>query len=76
MDQAIRQKAVVKLGGIIKIQSSELPIGTEVDVIVIMKTVAKNKQSLSSIIGSGKGSFASPQEADDFINRERDAWSL
>jgi hypothetical protein len=76
MNQAIRQKAVVKPGGVINIQSSELPVGTEVDVIVIVERAGKKKQSLRSIIGTGKGCFATPQEADDFISRERDTWSL
>jgi hypothetical protein len=76
MDEAIRQKTVVKPGGVINIQSSELPVGTEVDVIVIVDRAGKKKQSLRSIIGTGKGCFATPQEADDFISRERDAWSL
>jgi len=52
MNKAIRQKAVVKPGGVIKIQSSELPVGTEVDVIVIMETAAKKEQSLRSIISA------------------------
>jgi hypothetical protein len=76
MNKAIRQKTVVKPGGFINIQSSELPVGTEVYVIVIVETSAKNKQYLRSIIGTGKGCFARSQEADDFISRERDAWSL
>lgn len=74
MNEAIRQKAVVKPGGVINIQSLELPVGTEVDVIVIVERAGKKKQSLRSIIGTGKGCFATPQEADDFISRERDAW--
>jgi hypothetical protein len=74
MNEAIRQKAVVKPGGVINIQSSELPVGTEVDVIVIMERAGKKKQSLRSIIGTGKGCFATPQEADDFISGERDTW--
>ncbi len=74
MNEAIRQKAVMKPDGVINIQSSELPVGTEVDVIVIMERAGKKKQSLRSIIGTGKGCFATPQEADDFISRERDAW--
>jgi hypothetical protein len=74
MNQAIRQKAVVKPGEVINIQSSELPVGTEVDVIIIVETATKKKQSLRSIIGTGKGCFATPQSADDFISRERDTW--
>ncbi len=27
-----------------------------------------------SLIGSGKGAFSSPEEADRFIREERDAW--
>lgn len=75
MNQAMRKKTVVKPGGVINIQSSELPVGTEVDVIIIVKTTARNKKSLRSIIGSGKSCFTTPQEADDFISRERDSWS-
>jgi hypothetical protein len=76
MNQTIRQKVVVKPGGVINIQSSELPVGSEVDVIIIVEKATQQKQSLRSIIGTGKGSFATPQLADDFISRERDAWSL
>jgi len=32
-------------------------------------------QPLSSIIGTGQGSFASPEEADDFIRLERETWT-
>jgi hypothetical protein len=31
-------------------------------------------EPLTSIIGTGKGSFATPEEADRFIREERDAW--
>jgi hypothetical protein len=75
MNQALRQKAVVQPGGIIEIHSPELPPGATVDVIVILETLPKKRQSLRSLIGTGKGCFATPQEADDFISRERDAWS-
>jgi hypothetical protein len=44
--------------------------------------ILEQKQSASSIkkvdyvalIGSGQGSFASPEEADRFIREERDTW--
>jgi hypothetical protein len=75
MNQALRQKAVVKPGGIIEINSPELLPGTTVDVIVIVETLPQKRRSLRSMIGSGKGSFASPKEADEFICRERDSWS-
>ena len=75
MNQALRQKVVVKPGGIIEICSPELPSGAVADVIIILETSPKKKQSLTSLIGTAKGSFATPKEADDFISRERDAWS-
>ncbi|MGG6269324.1 hypothetical protein ACQ4M3_27940 [Leptolyngbya sp. AN03gr2] len=31
-------------------------------------------EPLTSIIGTAKGSFATPEEADQFIRQERDAW--
>jgi hypothetical protein len=39
MNQALRQKAVVKPGGIIEINSSELLSVTTVDVIVIVESL-------------------------------------
>ncbi|MBO1349988.1 MAG: hypothetical protein EBE86_022585 [Hormoscilla sp. GUM202] len=39
------------------------------------RVVAKPK-SLRAIIGTGKGCFKTPQEADEFIRKERDKWSL
>ncbi|MGK7905423.1 MAG: hypothetical protein AB4352_29265 [Hormoscilla sp.] len=37
------------------------------------RVVGKPK-SLKAMIGTGKGCFKTPQEADDFIRRERDKW--
>ena len=31
---------------------------------------------LASLVGSCKGMFASPEEADEHISRERDAWDF
>ena len=39
------------------------------------RVVAKPKY-LRAIIGTGKGCFKTPQEADEFIRKERDKWSL
>jgi hypothetical protein len=75
MNQAIRQKAVVKPGGIIEIQSPELTTGATADVIVILETSLVKKASLTSLIGTAKGSFSTHQAADEFVSRERDSWS-
>jgi hypothetical protein len=75
MNQALRQKAVVKPGGIIEINSPELLPGTTVDVIVIVENLPQKRRLLRTMIGTGKGSFATPKDADEFISRERDSWS-
>jgi hypothetical protein len=38
METALRQKAVVKPGGVIEIRSPELPVGAVAEVIVILET--------------------------------------
>lgn len=40
------------------------------------KSSPNKKSSFKSIIGSGKGCFATPQEVDNFINQERDKWEF
>lgn len=40
----------------------------------IEQTANRSSEPLTSIIGTGKGSFATPEEADRFIREERDAW--
>ena len=75
MLNGIRQKAIVKPGGVIEICSPELPSGTTVEVIILMEpTSDKSEKSLTSFIGAAKGSFATPEAADQFICQERDSW--
>lgn len=76
MLSSLRQKAIVQPGGVIEIRSPELPAGAVVDVVVILEPEPRpSGRSLSSLIGSGKGSFATPEEAAEFIRRERDKWT-
>jgi len=73
MLSGIRQKVMVQPGGMIQIHASELPEGAIVEVIVLLDPPAGNEgRSLVSFIGAGQGSFATSQEADEFIRRERD----
>lgn len=74
MLSGIRQKVTVQSGGVIQVQSSELPIGAEVEVIVLLDTPAGEGRPLVSFIGAAQGSFANPTEADQFIRQHRDAW--
>jgi len=75
MNQAIGQKAIVKPGGIVEIQSDSLPPGATAEASVILETSPVKKTSLTSLIGTARGSFTTPEEADEFIRRERDNWS-
>ena len=74
MLKGLRQKAIVKPGGVVEICSPELPAGATVEIIVLISPTDQSKKSLTSFIGSAKGSFATPEEVDKFISQERDAW--
>ena len=43
METALRQKTVVKPGGLIEIRSSELPVGATAEVIVLVKTTVSDR---------------------------------
>lgn len=75
MLNGIRQKAIVKPGGVIEICSPELPSGTTVEVIILVEPpFDQSEKPLTSFIGAAKGSFATPEAADKFIRQERDSW--
>ena len=74
MVSAIRERVTVQAGGRIEIRSSQLPAGTEAEVIVMVESPAAERQSLRNLIGKGRGCFATAQEADQFIRGERKAW--
>ncbi len=76
MLNGLRQKAIVQPNGTVMVQSSELPLGATVEVIVLVETQPSEplERSLKSLIGTGQGSFATHEEADRFIRRERDSW--
>ncbi len=71
----IRQYVTVQLGGIIEVRSPELTPGTRAEVIVIpQEAEPPQRRTLRSMIGTGKGCYATPEEAVAFIRKERDAW--
>lgn len=75
MINAIKKEVTVQSGGLIEIRSPELKAGMRAEVIVILEEARQpQRRLLRNIIGTGKGSFSSPEEADAFIRRERDAW--
>ena len=74
MVSAIRERVTVQAGGRIEIPSSDLPAGAQADVIVVLEPAARMDSPLARMIGKGKGCFASSEEADRFIRKERNAW--
>lgn len=72
MIQAIKKEVTIQPGGRIEITSPELKPGMRAEVVVMITEYKFNR--LTSFIGKGKGGFASPNEADAFIRRERDTW--
>jgi hypothetical protein len=79
MTQAVKQHVVVEPDGRIVIYVPQLKPGTHADVIVVEQAELgagdlDGGNRLSSLIGSCRGMFATPEEADDFLAREREAW--
>lgn len=74
MIQAIKKEVTIQPGGRIEITSPELKPGMRAEVVVMITDSQYMFNRLTSFIGKGKGSFASPSEADAFIRKERDTW--
>jgi hypothetical protein len=77
MANTVRQQVIVEEGGRIVIHAPELKPGTRAEVIVLQTPNGDSSEAvppLSSLVGSCSGMFATPEEADQFLRRERDAW--
>lgn len=74
MVQAIRRTVTVGDDGSIQIRSPELAPGATAEVIVLLDGAPDPAPRLSEMIGSGKGGFSSPEEADAFLRMLRDEW--
>lgn len=74
MTQAIRQDITVQKDHKIEISSPELKLGDHVEVIILLNQEKPQKTNLRAMLGTGKGSFSSSKEADDFIRGERNTW--
>ena len=76
--EPLRQQVIVEVDGRIVIHVPQLKPGTRAEVIVVERPPEAGEPArpvrLSSLIGCCRGMFASPDEADDFLRRERDAW--
>jgi hypothetical protein len=63
----------IKRGQIIELaEAIDIPDGTEIMIKIVVDST--ESETLTSIIGTAQGSFATPEEADKFIRQERDTW--
>jgi hypothetical protein len=75
MSNAIRRIVTVQSGSRIEIHTPELPPGTRAEVVVLEIPAATAKRPFSELLGQGRGAFATPEEADAYLRRERDQWT-
>ncbi len=76
VSEAIQQDVTVEQTGVIVIRSPRLSPGARARVTVVIDDGGSSRpKSLKSLIGSGHGCFDTPDEADEFLRRERDTWS-
>ena len=69
----IRQRVVIQPGGVIEIRSPDLPVGSQADVIVLVRDrAAASPISWANFIGCGHGAFKSAGEVDAHIREVRD----
>ena len=74
MIQAVRREVTVQPGGRVEIVADELTPGARAEVIVLEEVPPRRKRALKSYLGAGKGCFATPEDADAFLRKERDSW--
>lgn len=79
MMQAVKQHVVVEPDGRIVIYVPQLKPGAHAEVLVVEQAEPGDADlsravGLSSLIGSCRGMFATPEEADAFLAQEREAW--
>lgn len=73
MDKIYKQIVTIQPGGRIEITSDQLPEGRQAEVSVRVNPEQTVKSYLA-LFGSGKGGYATPEEADAFLRQERDRW--
>lgn len=75
MLHAIKQEMLVQKSGVIEIHSPELKPGMYAEIVILLKhTGQAETKPLSRMIGKGRGAFEKPEDADNFIRKERYRW--
>jgi len=73
MEEVLRKRIVVQKGGRVVVDATGLPEGAEAELILRIEE-ADPPAKYRDLIGSGKGAYSLPEEALEFLRRERDAW--
>ena len=74
MTKTFMRTAVVRPGGVVEVHEPALPEGRIVRVTVELDEADGNPPPLLRFLGAAPGLFATPAEADAFINAEREVW--
>lgn len=78
MVQAIRQKLTIQRDGHLEVRDPALRKGDTAEVIVLVETEGQESRlkagSLTAIVGSRRGIYATPEEADAYLHKLRDEW--
>jgi hypothetical protein len=76
MQNVLQCKTRVLPGGKIEVTNQELPVGAEVDVIVIFPTSTPPSRSAVDILVETPGHrlFKTTADVDDYLQKEREAW--
>jgi hypothetical protein len=73
--EAFAREVTIGEGGVVRIESPELPTGARAFVIVIVEEAASPQPPLSQLMGRSAPSFRSAAHVDEFIRKERDSWT-
>lgn len=77
MQAALRITAQVQAGGKIEVVDAQLPVGTSVEVIVLLPPAnVPPRRSLIDVLADAPGhlAFQTAEEVDAYLRAERDAW--
>ena len=82
MQSALRMTATVREGGKVECIAPQLPVNTEVDVIILFPTshdmtLPTAKRSVLDIIADAPGQqlFKTPEDVEQYMDEEHGAWN-
>ncbi len=78
MKEAFSKEVTIQPGGVVRIQSPELPAGARARVVVIIAEPGEEPGGepppLVTLAGRSRPAFRTAAEVDSFIRQERDEW--